>query len=157
MKMSKFLLRMLLLPIFPIMRVDGDEAGGGDNAPPIDTTGGEKTFTQADVTRMMTEEKAQGRRAALKALGFEDEASAKDAMTKYNEWAASQQTEAEKLATAQADVASAKSAAEQMQTDFQHKLAALAVGVLPESVDDAVALARTTPCSMIRSPHLLHS
>ncbi len=55
-----------------------------------------KTFTQDDVTRMMTKEKQEGRNAALKALGFETLEAAKSFVETQNKRLESEKTDLEK-------------------------------------------------------------
>ena len=55
-----------------------------------------KVFTQEEVSRMMAEEKRQGRMSVLKELGVEDEASAKDALSKYQAGIEAQKSDLQK-------------------------------------------------------------
>ena len=50
---------------------DNDDNGGSDDDSKDSSK--EKKFTQEEVTRLMTREKKEGRKAAIKSLGFESE------------------------------------------------------------------------------------
>lgn len=98
------------------------------------------TFSQADLNRIGAQEKANGKKAMLKELGFKDEAAAKEAITKYNEWLASQQSEAEK---AQAKINAATAAQGEAETRAlvaEQKLEVIKQGGNPQFVDDILAL-----------------
>lgn len=99
-----------------------------------------QTFTQADLNRIGAQEKAAGKKSILKELGFEDEKTAKDAITKYNEWKASQQTEAEKNQEKLTAATNAQSAAEARATLAENKLEIMKAGGNATSVDDIMAM-----------------
>lgn len=101
----------------------------------------EKTFTQSEVTRMMTAEKEQGRRSVLKELGVEDIASAKESLQKYQEFLNSQKTELEQAQEAQAKLQSDYAAAIAKASHAENCVVAMKLGANTESVDDLVALA----------------
>lgn len=139
--------------IFRIMRFyapDGTGAGsssetdagaaGNTNNQAQDANAQAQTFTQADLNRIGAQEKAAGKNSILKALGFEDEKSAKDAITKYNEWKASQQTEAEKQQEKLTAATNAQSAAEARATLAENKLEIMKAGGNASSVDDIMAM-----------------
>ena len=69
---------------------DGEAGATPPATPPT------KVFTQEEVSRMMAEEKRQGRMSVLKELGVEDEASAKDALSKYQAGIEAQKTDLQK-------------------------------------------------------------
>lgn len=99
-----------------------------------------QTFSQEDLNRIGAQEKAAGKRSILKELGFEDEKAAKDAITKYNEWKASQQTEAEKQQEKLTAATNAQSAAEARAVLAENKLEILKAGGNAASVDDIMAM-----------------
>lgn len=99
-----------------------------------------QTFTQADLNRIGAQEKAAGKNSILKALGFEDEKSAKDAITAYNTWKASQQTEAEKTQEKLTAATNAQSAAEARAALAENKLEIMKAGGNASSVDDIMAM-----------------
>lgn len=102
-----------------------------------------KTFTQEEVNRMMADEKRQGRASVLKDLGVEDEAAAKDALSKYQANIEAQKTELQKAQDATAAEKQARALAEQQAVQLNNKLAALTKGVKPEFLEDALAIAAT--------------
>ena len=63
---------------------EGTEGSAGGESDDNDEGGSEKTFTQSEVSAMMTREKKEGRKALLKQLGFKTESEAKQAMALYN-------------------------------------------------------------------------
>lgn len=98
------------------------------------------TFSQEDLNRVGAREKANGKKSILKELGFNDEKSAKEAMTKYNEWLASQKTEAEKTQEKLTAAANAQTAAEARATLAENKVEIMKAGGKASSVDDIMAM-----------------
>lgn len=98
------------------------------------------TFSQADLNRIGAQEKANGKKSILKELGFEDEKAAKDAMTKFKEWQASQKTEAEKIQEKISAADNAKTAAESRAQAAENKLEIIKAGGNAQFVDDIMAL-----------------
>lgn len=138
---------------------DGQGAGGDNSAAGTqtqqdannnsgtDTNSGDQnqqnsgaTFSQDDLNRVGAKEKANGRKSMLKELGFADEKAAKEAMTKYNEWVASQKTEAEKTQEKLTAAANAQSAAEARATLAENKVEIMKAGGKAASVDDIMAM-----------------
>lgn len=116
------------------------EEGDGDN----DDQGGkssDKTFTQAEVTAMMTREKKEGRKALLKQLGFKTEAEAKNAIALYNALVESQKTDEDKVKEKEQTLESEKSDAEKRAELAENKLSCVMAGVKNDSVDDVLAIA----------------
>lgn len=102
-----------------------------------------KTFTQEEVNRMMAEEKRQGRMSVLKELGVEDEASAKDALSKYQAGIEAQKSDLQKAQDAIKAEQESRAQAEAKARQLDNKLSALTKGVRPEFLDDALAIAAT--------------
>lgn len=130
----------------PNQEQDNTESGGapaGDSDKGAGTTGGakpgEKTFTQAQVTRMMVREKNQGRAAALKELGIDPKDTKMQAAVKA--YLESQKTPEQKDAEAQAAQQSAVDEANQRAAVAEAKAEAMLLGIKATYVDDAVALA----------------
>lgn len=125
--------------------VDNNVDNPTDNPPvdnPVDPPADPKTFTQEDLNRIATKESKQAQAKALKALGFDDMASAKKAIENYNNLLESQKT-AEEKQKEQFDNLQAANAAQLKQIDdLNAQNAALTNGVKPESVNDAILLAR---------------
>lgn len=97
---------------------------------------GEKTFTQSEVTALLTREKKEGRRSVLNALGFKSVedvkralADTKDAQDEPND-DSQQDTTALDEALARAEVAEAK-------------LACVEANVATNAIDDVLAIAMT--------------
>ncbi len=146
---KRTLLAMNLQHFAAAAATDGDDTddpddGGGDDDPDDgdekDKDGGKK-FTQDEVNAMTSREKKQGRKAALKDLGFASEKEAKEEIAKYNEWKKSQMSPEEKVQADLDDANKGKSEAEQRAEAAESKLAAIKAGVNPDSVDDAIAIA----------------
>lgn len=102
----------------------------------------EETFTQEDLVRIGTKEHKSGYSKAIRDLGFEDVESAQNALKAYQEWQASQKTEAEKQS--EALIQKEKELAEAVASNkaLEAKLVALSAGVNPESVEDVITLAQ---------------
>lgn len=115
---------------------NGDKDGqnnGGDKGT------GAKTFTQEQVTKMMTKEKNQGRAAALKELGIDPKDKKAIAMVKalIDSQKSDEQRQAEKDAEAQ----SKQAEAEQRALVAEAKAEAMMIGIKSQYVEDAVTLA----------------
>ena len=120
---------------------DGDDGvDDGDD----DSTGGttEKTFTQKEVTAMMTREKKEGRKALLKQLGFKTEADAKNAVALYAALVDSQKTEEDKMKEQNSTLADEKKTAEERAEAAENKLACVVAGVRKDALDDVLAIAK---------------
>lgn len=106
--------------------------------PPADPPVG-KTFTQEEVTRMLANEKRQGRYSVLRELGIDPEAKdgIKNAKKTLDDQKTQKQLDDEALNTEK----EAKIKAEQRATIAEQKLAALSAGCKREFVDEVTALA----------------
>lgn len=98
-----------------------------------------KTFTQEQVSRMMTREKNQGRSAALKELGIDPKDSKMVAMVKA--LIESQKTDEQKAAEKDAENQTKMNEAEQRAQVAEAKAEAMMLGVKTQYVDDVVTLA----------------
>lgn len=103
----------------------------------------EKTFSQADVNRLMAAEKESGRRSILKELGVEDITSAKEGLQKYQEYLNSQKTELQQAQEAQTKLQGDYAAAIAKATRAENCMIAMKLGANADSLDDLVALAAT--------------
>lgn len=110
---------------------DGAKNGEGDKQ--------ERTFTQEQVTKMMTREKNQGRAAALKELGIDPKDTKAVAMVKA--LIESQKSEEQKAAEKAAAESAKQSEAEHRALVAEAKAEAMLLGVQPQYVDDIVTLA----------------
>lgn len=97
-----------------------------------ETTQEEKTFTQADVDRLIQERVAREKKNQL----------SKDELKAYNEWKESQKTEEEKKNEALTNAENARIAAEEKANNLEAKVTCLSKGVIATSVDDVVILAK---------------
>lgn len=97
-----------------------------------ETTQEEKTFTQADVDKLIQERVARERKNQL----------SKEELKAYNEWKESQKTEEEKKNEALTNAEKARVAAEERALLAETKVTCLSKGVVATSVDDVVILAK---------------
>ena len=97
-----------------------------------------KTFTQDQVTKMMTKEKNQGRAAALNELGIDPKDTKMVAMVKA--MIDSQKTDDEKNAEKQSEEAAKIAEANQRALIAEAKAEAMQFGVKTQFVEDAVTL-----------------
>lgn len=114
-----------------------DKSGKGDDKGSKGNTG--KTFTQDQVTRMMTREKNQGRNAALKELGIDPKDDKSIAMVKA--LIDSQKTNEQKAAEKEAETQTKMNEANQRAQVAEAKAEAMMLGVKTQYVDDVVTLA----------------
>lgn len=119
---------------------DGEEDDDGDDGDQNSNKSGEKTFTQAQVTAMMTKEKKEGRAAVLKALGFKSFAEAQKAVKAHNAFIKSQQDDE---GDGNNNQDNGQSEAEKRAEQAEAKLACVMAGVNKDSVDDIMAIAVT--------------
>lgn len=105
-----------------------DGEGEGTEGNPQD----EKTFTQADVDRLIKERLAREKKGQP----------SKEDLEAFNNWKESQKTEEEKKNEALTNAEKAKQAAEERANTLEAKVTCLSKGVLADSVDDVVILAK---------------
>lgn len=116
----------------------GADTGNADTNEPKtdskDTTQAteEKTFTQADVDKMIKDRLAREKKNQL----------SKDELEAYKAWKESQKTEEEKKNEALTNAEKARIAAEEKAAALEAKVTALSKGVKSDSVDDVVILAK---------------
>ena len=115
----------------------GDDKSGKDDKGSKGNAG--KTFTQDQVTRMMTREKNQGRNAALKELGIDPKDTKAIAMVKA--LIDSQKTDEQKAAEKETENQTKMNEAEQRAQIAEAKAEAMMLGVKTQYVDDVVTLA----------------
>lgn len=111
----------------------GNDKGGDDK----DKSG--KTFTQEQVSKMMTREKNQGRNAALRELGIDPKDSKMIAMVKA--LIESQKTDEQKAAEKDAENQAKMNEAERRAQVAEAKAEAMMLGVKTQYVEDVVTLA----------------
>lgn len=115
----------------------GDDKSGKDDKGSKGNAG--KTFTQDQVTKMMTREKNQGRNAALKELGIDPKDTKAIAMVKA--LIDSQKTDEQKAAEKESENQTKMNEAEQRAQVAEAKAEAMMLGVKTQYVDDVVTLA----------------
>ncbi|MED3841674.1 Uncharacterised protein [Niallia circulans] len=102
-----------------------------------------KTFTQEDVNNLVAKEAKKAQEKLLKQLGVEDFNNAKEGLTKFKEWQESQKTEAEKQAERLKELEANYSNTSNENAILKAQISAMKAGVLAESVEDVVTLAKT--------------
>lgn len=98
-------------------------------------------FSQEEVNGMLAREKAQGRAALLKELGFENIDDLKDIVSKHNEQIQKQMTPEQKLDQQNRQLTADLMKEKVSRQAAEFKVAAMKAGVNPELVDDFVILA----------------
>lgn len=123
--------------------VKGTEEGGSSNNNSSGKTDGSenkgRTFTQEQVTKMMTREKNQGRNAAYKELGIDPKDSKMVKM--FKAFVDSQKTDDQKAAEKESENQAQLTEANQRALVAEAKVEAMMLGVKPQHVDDIVTLA----------------
>ncbi|MDM0949508.1 hypothetical protein ACSW9V_10335 [Clostridium perfringens] len=92
----------------------------------------EKTFTQEEVNRLIKDRVAREKKGQL----------SKEELKAYQDWKESQKTEAQKQSEALTNAEKAKQDAEERANTLEAKVTCLSKGVLADSVDDVVILAK---------------
>ena len=124
-------------------KVEGTNHNDSSNNESDDKSGGKdsknKTFTQSQVTRMMTREKNQGRNAAYKELGIDP----KDTkmINMFKAFVESQKSDEEKAAEKESENQTKINEAEQRALVAEAKAEAMLLGVKSQYVEDIVTLA----------------
>src|SRR5699024_10288172 len=103
--------------------------------------GGEKTFTQEDVSNIASKESKAAVEKLLKDLGFDNFENAKDGVDKFKEHQESQKTEQQKATDALEKAQKTASEKDSAIQKLQYENAALKQGVNTDAIDDVVALA----------------
>lgn len=123
---------------------DGAGNGGaGSEANPTDGSEGEgkgtetnpteeKTFTQEEVNRMIKDRVAREKKGQL----------SKEELKAYQDWKESQKTEAQKQSEALSNAEAKAKAEEERANTLEAKVTCLSKGVIADSVDDVVILAK---------------
>lgn len=103
---------------------------------------GEKFFTQEDVNNIATRESRKKQEAILKDLGIDNFEDAKEGMQKFKEWQDAQKTEAEKKDEALTKLEKSNLETKTENERLKAQLEAMKAGVVSESIEDVVILAR---------------
>ncbi|MET3504948.1 hypothetical protein [Halalkalibacter oceani] len=115
----------------------GDQSGTGDQQ-----TSDEKTFTQEDVNNLIAKETRKQQEKLLKQLGIENFDNAKEGMKQFKEWQESQKTEQQKQAERLKELETNYTTTAEENADLKAQISAMKAGVLSESVEDVVTLAK---------------
>lgn len=118
---------------------DNGDSGDNSNPPAAPAQPAEKTFTQSDVTRMMTREKKQGRNSVFNELGIDPNDAKSIAMVKA--LMESQRQSAQPAQPEDNAVNEQLAEAERRARMAEAKAEAMMLGVKPQFVDDVVTLA----------------
>ena len=122
---------------------EGTETGGSDDKESGGKSGNKetkgKTFTQDQVTKMMTREKNQGRNAAYKEMGIDPKDTKMVKM--FKAFIDSQKTDDQKKAEEESENQTKIDEAEQRAMVAEAKAEAMMLGVKSQYVDDVVTLA----------------
>lgn len=120
-----------------------DEDTGADDGKGKDETNKEKTFTQAQVTRMMSKEKKQGKNSVYKELGIDPKDTKMIAMFKafVNSQKSDEDIAAENKAENKAENDAKLAEAERKALTAELKAEAMMMGVKTQYVEDIVTLA----------------
>lgn len=113
---------------------DADDDSGDNNDDNNKSGKGGKTFSQDEVTKMMSKEKRQGRDAALRELGIDPKD--KEAVESIKAYIDSKKTDDEKAAEKDIEVREANRRAQIAEA----KAEAMTMGVKPQFVDDLITL-----------------
>lgn len=116
-----------------------DDSGSDDKGGKGNGKKQERSFTQSQVNRMMTREKNQGRAAAFKELGIDPKDTQMVKM--FHAFVESQKTDDQKAAEKDAEVQAKQAEAEHRAMMAEAKAEAMMLGIKPQYVEDAVALA----------------
>lgn len=117
----------------------GDNADSNKSTESAKTEKTEKTFTQRQVSAMMSKEKKQGRDAAFREMGIDPEDSKMVSM--FKAFIESQKTDEQKANEIAAEQAAKIAEAEERAKIAEAKAEAMQLGVLPQYADDAITLA----------------
>lgn len=121
---------------------DGGNDGGSDGGNGND--GGkesEKKFTQEQLNSILASDKKKVQAALYKELGFDDEESAKEFITKYKEKEDANKSELEKATANNTALKSELKESKNKVSMLENKFKALELGCNPDSAEDVVILA----------------
>lgn len=119
-------------------KTGSENDNSGDDAGEKETETKEKTFTQAQVNKMMTREKNQGRNAVYNELGINPKDSKMVAMVKA--MIESQKTDDQKALEKESAEAAALEEANRRALEAEAKAEAMMLGIKKQFVEDAVTL-----------------
>lgn len=117
----------------------GDDQGGEHDDGDEGTGGSDKTFTQADVNKLMAKEKRKGRMAVLKELGLDPED--KEAVGKLKKLLEDNQSDGEKKDKALKDAQESATKETDRANKAERKLKVLMAGCHKDFVEEVTAMA----------------
>ena len=120
---------------------NSNQQNSNQNNQNSDGGAGEKTYTQAQVNVMLANEKRQGKKAILRALGIKDVNEGKSKMQQQQQTNQQQLDEENQAAQLLSNARQAQINAEARAQAAERKLSVLKAGVRPEFVDDVVYIA----------------
>lgn len=113
----------------------------GDKEDTTTETVEDKTFKQEDVNNIVAKESKKATEKLLKELGIEDFENAKDGLAKFKKWQDEQKTDAEKQQETLVNLEKDKQTLTSENGSLKFQISAMKQGVIPDSVEDVVALA----------------
>ncbi|GEN30240.1 putative RNase H-like nuclease (RuvC/YqgF family) [Cerasibacillus quisquiliarum] len=121
-----------------------EQSGGNEEQSGTDSQqqSEEKTFRQEDVNNIVAREAKKAQEKLLKQLGIEDFENAKEGFQKFKEWQDQQKTEQEKQAEQLEQLQDNLNQTTTENETLKAQLSALKQGVIADSVEDVVALAK---------------
>lgn len=120
-----------------------EQSGGNEEQSGTDSQQSEeKTFRQEDVNNIVAREAKKAQEKLLKQLGIEDFENAKEGFQKFKEWQDQQKTEQEKQAEQLEQLQDNLNQTTTENETLKAQLSALKQGVIADSVEDVVALAK---------------
>lgn len=120
-----------------------EQSGGNEEQSGTDSQQSEeKSFTQEDVNNIAAREAKKAQEKLLKQLGIEDFENAKEGFRKFKEWQDQQKTEQEKQAERLEQLQDNLNQTTTENETLKAQLSALKQGVIADSVEDVVALAK---------------
>lgn len=109
-----------------------------EGTPPAD----DKTFSQEDVNNIAAREAKKAQEKVFKDLGIEDFETAKEGMTKFQEWQEAQKTDADRQAEKLTQLEKSQADVQSENETFKAQISAMKAGVNTDSVEDVVTLAK---------------
>lgn len=124
--------------------LNGQQGGADEDVPGGQKDNGSKTntFTQKDVNAIAAREAKSAREAVLKQLGYENLDAAKKAAEDYAAILESQKTDAQRRDEAHKNLQKENKGLQSQISDLNAQIAAFKVGVKPDSLQDAIVLAK---------------
>ncbi|PIC65342.1 hypothetical protein CSV79_01595 [Sporosarcina sp. P13] len=131
-------------PVDPAGTPPGGSGQPAPPTPPVETPPTEpKSFSQDDVNNLIARETKKQQEKMLKDLGIEDFKGAKEGLAKLKEFQDAQKTESERQAEALKEFETKNGTLSSENETLKAQLSAMKAGVIAESIEDVVVLAKT--------------